>query len=80
MVPQNLTEAFDKYCSRQGPSVLREEYEARWCTPGSVAPSVPLFDPLSNLRLAGALLPGKVQSRSRPRGGFPVKCAKTRPS
>ena len=27
MVAQNLTEAFDKYCSRQGPSVLREEYE-----------------------------------------------------
>ena len=47
MVAQNLTEAFDKYCSRQGPSVLREEYEkvvhARQC--GS---SVPLFDPLSN--------------------------------
>ena len=35
MVAQNLTEAFDKYCSRQGPSVLREEYEkvvhARQC-------------------------------------------------
>ena len=45
MVAQNLTEAFDKYCSRQGPSVLREEYEkmvhARQC--GS---SVPLFDPV----------------------------------
>ena len=42
MVAQDLTEAFDKYCSRQGPSVLREEYEkvvhARQC--GS---SVPLF-------------------------------------
>ena len=47
MVAQNLTEVFDKYCSRQGPSVPREEYEkvehARQC--GS---SVPLFDPLSN--------------------------------
>ena len=47
MVAHNLTEAFDKYCSRQGPSVLREEYEkvvhARQC--GS---SVPLFDPLTN--------------------------------
>ena len=46
MVAQNLTEAFDKHCSRQGPSVPKEVYEsiasARQC--GS---SVPLFNPFA---------------------------------
>jgi len=44
MIAQNLTEAFDQYCARKGPSVPREDYEkvvhARQC--GS---SVPLFNP-----------------------------------
>ena len=46
MVAQNLVEAFEKHCSRPGPSVSKEAYEnivsARQC--GS---SIPMFNPRS---------------------------------
>ena len=61
MVAQNLTEAFDKYCSRQGPSVLREEYEKVVQRPAVWLLGAAVRSPLKPL--AGALLPGKVQSR-----------------
>lgn len=47
MVAQNLTEAFEKHCSRQGPSVSKEVYDelavSRQC--GS---SVPMYNPFLN--------------------------------
>ena len=47
MVAQNLVEAFEKHCSRPGPSVSKEVYEnivsARQC--GS---SIPMFNPFLN--------------------------------
>ena len=44
MVSQNLVEAFDKHCSRQGPSVSKEVYD-NLATSRQCGSSVPLFNP-----------------------------------
>ena len=76
MVAQNLTEAFDKYCSRQGPSVPRGRVREGGARAAVWLLGAAVRSPLKPL--AGALLPGKVQSRLA-LGGRSPSCAKTRP-
>jgi len=47
MVAQNLIEAFDKHCSRKGPSVPKEVYE-NIVTSRQCGSSVPMFNPFLN--------------------------------
>jgi putative YphP/YqiW family bacilliredoxin len=47
MVAQNLTEAFEKHCSRQGPSVSKEVYDGL-VTSRQCGSSVPMFNPFLN--------------------------------
>ena len=47
MVAQNLSEAFDQHCSRQGPSVPKEVYESSGIQ-GQCGSSVPLYNPFLN--------------------------------
>ena len=44
MVAQNLIEAFDEHCSRQGPSVSKEVYDGL-ATSRQCGSSVPAFNP-----------------------------------
>jgi len=47
MVAQNLTEAFEKHCSRQGPSVAKDVYESI-ATSKQCGSTVPMFNPFQN--------------------------------
>lgn len=47
MVANNLIEAFEKHCTRQGPSVSKEVYEAV-VTSQQCGSSIPLFNPFTN--------------------------------
>ena len=47
MVANNLTDAFDKHCSRQGPSVPKEVYESI-ATSRQCGSTVPMFNPFTN--------------------------------
>jgi putative YphP/YqiW family bacilliredoxin len=47
MVAQNLVEAFDEHCARQGPSVPKEVYE-NVVTSRQCGSSIPMFNPFLN--------------------------------